>query len=107
MVRGYQSFGWIFASVFRVEVLGYGLGDPGFESPERKEIYYSPELSDRLWGLPRLLFSMYQVYFSGVKHPELKADYSPASIAEVENGWSCGQIYIHLPSICCLVPLLV
>jgi hypothetical protein len=28
-----------FASVFRVELLGYGLGDPGFKSRERKGIY--------------------------------------------------------------------
>jgi hypothetical protein len=39
LVSGYQSFGGIFSLVFRVKVLGYGLGDPGFESREMKEIY--------------------------------------------------------------------
>jgi hypothetical protein len=55
--------------------------------PSRGKFFFSPQLPDRLWGPPSLLYNGSQQFFSrGVKRPVREADHSPQSSAGVKNG---------------------
>ena len=55
---------------------------------EPSDFFCPPNLSDRLWGLPSILFSGYWRFFPEVNWPMREGDLLPPSRAEVENEWS-------------------
>jgi hypothetical protein len=68
----------------------YGVDDLGVvvRVPVGSRIFSSPCLPDRLWGRPNLLSNGYWGIISpGVKRPELEADHSPPTSAEVKKIW--------------------
>jgi len=78
------------------ETLGYRPNGLRFYSWQDREIFLFSKTSDRLWGLPRLLFSRYRCSFAGVKRPGLEVDHCPPSSVEVKN--EC--CYTSTPSVC-------
>jgi hypothetical protein len=66
---------------------GYGMDDQGVgvRVPVGITIFTSSRRRDRLWGPPSLLSNGYRGLIPGVKRPERKADYSPATNAEFKK----------------------
>jgi hypothetical protein len=65
---------------------GYGLDGLG-SIPGSARFFFSPQLPDRLWGPPSLLYNEYRGPLSpGVKRRRREADHSPPSNAEAKNG---------------------
>jgi hypothetical protein len=59
--------------------------------PAGYEIFLSSETSKSALRNNQLLFSGYGLSFLGAERPEREANYSPPSIAEVMNEWSCNS----------------
>jgi hypothetical protein len=85
--------------------LGSWAGQSGVHIPvgEREKFLFQ-QRSNRLWCLPIVLYSGYQVYFAGIKRPGREVDHSPLSILEVSNGSSHAPVL--MVSIGTTVPLL-
>jgi hypothetical protein len=64
---------------------GYGMNDQEVEVPVGSRIFFSPCLSDPLWGPPNFLLNWYRGGLSPeVNRPGREADISPPASAEVK-----------------------
>lgn len=68
--------------------LGYGLGEPGFESRGQQEIFRFFKRSHRLWGQHSLLFKGYRCCFPGARRPRSEGGKPSPSSAVVKKDWS-------------------
>jgi len=75
---------------------GSSAGQSGVLIPVGEIVVSFPARSDRLWCLPIVLYSGYQVYFAGIKRPGREVDHSPLFILEVNIGSS------HTSAVVCL-----
>jgi hypothetical protein len=57
-----------------------------------------PEYSDRLQGPCHFLFSLYRVFYPGLKRSESESNHLAPSIAKTKNAWRCTFIFLHLIS---------
>jgi len=74
---------WV--SLFRNQLVGYGLDDRASIPDRGKNFFSSPPRPNRHWGSPSLISI---VLFLGVRRPENRADYSPPYNDKVKNAWS-------------------
>ena len=75
-----------------IRYVGYGIGDPDFDSRQHQDILLFFKSPDPLWSPLSLLYYGYRGSFLGVKRPERHVGHSPTSDAVAKSEWSYTSI---------------